>query len=98
MLVIVVKEWISTKKALLTKQDIRNIKVKVDDRIIKRHEDDASSVFVMVAELQQESYTPILFSNHTGKWIVTRTSICFCHSNGVPEGIISKACCHNHVY
>ena len=61
MLVIVVKEWISTKKALLTKQDIRNIKVKVDDRMIKCHEEDASSVIVMMAELQQKSYTPILF-------------------------------------
>ncbi len=37
-----------SRKHFLTKQDIRNIKAKVDDRIVKRHEDDASSVSMMV--------------------------------------------------
>jgi hypothetical protein len=34
--------------------------VKVDDRIIKRHDDDATSVTMMVAELQQELFNPVV--------------------------------------
>ena len=40
-----------SRKHFLAKSDIRNIKVKVDDRIVKRHDDDATSVTMMVAEL-----------------------------------------------
>lgn len=56
-----------SRKYFLTKQDIRNIKAKVDDRIVKRHEDDASSVSMMVAELQQEAYDLILIFKPQGK-------------------------------
>ena len=52
-------EYVS-RKHFLTKSDIRNIRVKVDDRIIKRHEDDATSVTMMVSELEQEPFNPIL--------------------------------------
>ena len=38
-----------SRRHFLTKSDIRNVRVKVDDRIIKRHDDDATSVTMMVA-------------------------------------------------
>ena len=51
-----------SRKHFLTKSDIRNTQVKVDDRIIKRHDDDATSVIMtpVVAELEQEPFNPIL--------------------------------------
>ena len=36
------------------------MRVKVDDMIIKRHQDDSTSVTMMVAELRQEPFDPIL--------------------------------------
>ena len=48
-----------SRRHFLTKSDIRNVRVKVDDRIIKRHDDDATSVTMMVAELEQELFNPI---------------------------------------
>lgn len=56
-----------SRRHFLTKSDIRNIRVKVDDRIIKRHEDDATSVSMIVAELEQESFNPILIFKPQGK-------------------------------
>ena len=49
-----------SRKHLITKKDVRNVEVKVRDRIIIHHKDDARSVQLAVAELQQESYNPIL--------------------------------------
>ena len=49
-----------SRKHFITKSDLRNIRVKVDDRIVKRHDDDATSVTMMVAELQQEPFNPIV--------------------------------------
>ena len=56
-----------SRRHFLTKSDVRNIRVKVEDRIIKRHEDDATSVTMMVAELQQESFNPILIFKPQGE-------------------------------
>lgn len=49
-----------SRKHLITKRDIRNVEVKVRDRLIIRHKDDAKSVQLVVAELQQEPYNPVL--------------------------------------
>ena len=56
-----------SRRHFLTKSDVRNIRVKVEDRVIKRHEDDATSVTMMVAELQQESFNPILIFKPQGE-------------------------------
>ena len=48
------------RKHLITKQDIANIKRKVIDWSIRRHDDDATSVHLLVNELRQEPYNPML--------------------------------------
>ena len=50
-----------TRKHLVTRRDILNIKTRVQDQTIIKHRDDATSVMLAVAELQQEEYNPILF-------------------------------------
>ena len=55
------------RRHFLAKSDIRNIRVKVDDKVIKRHEDDAMSVSMFVAELQQECYNPVLLFKPQGR-------------------------------
>ena len=55
-------EFIQTvsRKHFLNKHDIRNIQVKVQDRLVIRHRDDAQSVSLAVAELQQEPFNPVM--------------------------------------
>ena len=55
-------EFIQTvsRKHFLNKRDIRNIQVKVQDRLVIRHRDDAQSVSLAVAELQQEPFNPVM--------------------------------------
>ena len=53
-------QTVSTKH-FINKRDIHNIRVKVQDRLVIRHQDDAQSVFLAVSELQQEPYNPIAF-------------------------------------
>ena len=48
------------RKHFLTKGDINNVQVKVKDATIKRHENDATSVTMMVAQLKQEPFNPVL--------------------------------------
>lgn len=55
-----------SRKYFLSKSDINNIRAKVDDRIIKRHEDDATSVSLIVSELHEESFKPILYFKPQG--------------------------------
>ena len=55
-----------SRRHFLSKSDINNIRVKVDDRIIKRHEDDAASVSLIVSELREESFNPVLFFKPQG--------------------------------
>lgn len=45
-----------SRKHFITKRDIRNIQVKVKDRVIIRHRNDAQSVSLAVSELDQEPY------------------------------------------
>ena len=55
-----------SRKHFLTKHDINNIRVKVKDATIKRHPNDATSVSIMVAELKEESFNPILIFKPQG--------------------------------
>ena len=55
-----------SRRHFLSKGDINNLRVKVDDRIIKRHEDDAISVSLLVSELHEESFDPVLFFKPQG--------------------------------
>ena len=48
-----------SRKHFLNKRDIRNIQVK--DRLVIRHRDDAQSVSLAVAELQQELNPVVAF-------------------------------------
>ena len=48
-----------SRKHFLTNLDIRNVKRNVVDRQIKRHENDATSVSILVQELK-EPFNPIL--------------------------------------
>ena len=50
----------SVRKHFLTKMDINNIQMKVKDFSIKRHENDALSVNVIVEELRGELFNPVL--------------------------------------
>jgi len=49
-----------TRIHFLTKTDIRNIQAKVKDFSIKRHQNDAASVHLIVEELRNEPFNPIL--------------------------------------
>lgn len=64
-----------SRKHFLAKSDIRNIKVKVDDRIVKRHDDDATSVTMMVAELQQEPFNPVVIFKPQGSKVDSHPSL-----------------------
>ena len=55
-----------SRKHFLSKGDIKNIRTKIDDRIVKRHDDDATSVTMMVAELEQEPFNPIVIFKPQG--------------------------------
>ena len=48
------------RKHLITKQDVANLKRKVCDMAVMRDPDDATSVQMMVNELEDESYNPVL--------------------------------------
>ena len=50
----------------MSKQDIRNIKEHVQERLIRRHSNDSTSVALLVAELQAEEYDPVLIYKHQG--------------------------------
>ena len=55
-----------SRRHFLSKCDINNIRVKVGDCIIKRHEDDATSVSILVSELREESFDPVLIFKPQG--------------------------------
>ena len=54
------------RKHYLTRQDINNIKRNVQDNQVIRHQDDATSVSIRVAELQQEPFNPVLMYKPQG--------------------------------
>ena len=55
------------RKHYLTRQDVSNIKRKLHDNQVIRHQDDATSVSIRVAELQQEPFNPILLFKPQGE-------------------------------
>ena len=50
-----------SRKHFISKADINNVRVKVQDNLIRRHKDDATSVSLFVSELKQESFSPVVF-------------------------------------
>lgn len=56
----------AARRHFLSKGDITNITVKIDDHIIKQHENDATSVTLFVTELQEEKFDPVLFFKPQG--------------------------------
>ena len=48
---------------MISKQDISNIKQKLIDSSIRRHEDVVTSVHLIVNELREEPYDPVLVYN-----------------------------------
>ena len=54
------------QESIVTGQDIRNIKRKVDDDMVMKHDNDATSVSLTVSELQQESFNPVLLFKPQG--------------------------------
>ena len=54
------------QESIVTGQDIRNIKRKVDDDMVMKHDNDATSVSLTVSELQQESFNPVLLFKASG--------------------------------
>ena len=55
-----------SRKHFLSNQDVRNVRRSVLDGQIKRHENDATSVSILVQELQQEPFDPILIYKPQG--------------------------------
>ena len=55
-----------SRKHFLSNQDICNVRTSVLDRQIKRHENDALSVGILVHELRQEPFDPILIYKPQG--------------------------------
>ena len=51
---------LAKRQHLLTKQGIANLRRKVLDRTKMRHADDATSVQMIVKELQNETFDPVL--------------------------------------
>lgn len=56
----------STRRHFLTTTDIKNIQTKVKDFSIKRHQNDATSVNLIVEELRNEPYNPVLIYKPQG--------------------------------
>ena len=56
-----------SRKHFLTNLDIHNIKRNVVDRQIKRHENDATSVSILVQELRMEPFNPVLMYKPQGE-------------------------------
>ena len=48
------------RKHYLTRQDVNNIRRKVKDTQVMWHQDNATSISLVVAELQQEPFNPVL--------------------------------------
>ena len=55
-----------SRKHFLSNQDIRNVKRSVLDRQVKRHENDALSVNILIGELRQEPFDPVLIYKPQG--------------------------------
>ena len=55
-----------SRRHFLSKSDIHNIKAKVGDHTVKRHENDAISVATIVSELQKEPFNSVLLYKAQG--------------------------------
>ena len=55
-----------SRKHFITKQDVRNTRRSVSDRLIKRHDNDAMSDSILVREIQQKPFNPVLIHKPQG--------------------------------
>lgn len=55
-----------SRRHFLTRGDINNIRTTVNDRTIRRHIDDSMSVTILVSELKEESFNPVLLFKGQG--------------------------------
>ena len=67
----VVFDQCASRKHFITKQDIANIRVNIKDNTVIRHKSDPMSVSLLVTELQQEEFNPILLFKPQGEMSVT---------------------------
>ena len=90
-----------SRKHFMSKHDIRNVKRSVLDRQIKRHENDAMSVAILVHKLQNEPFNPILFYKPQGseseKKSVLKKILSFLLYR-VSDGTVPKIFLQNFVY
>ena len=54
------------RKHFLTKQDVRNVRVNVTDRLIMKHKEDAMSVHLLVEQLRQEPFNSVIIYKPQG--------------------------------
>ena len=50
----------ATRKVFITKQDVANVRTKVNDLMVVRNKEDSASVEMFVSELSKEAFDPIL--------------------------------------
>ena len=84
-----------SRKHFLSKQDIRNVKRSILDRQIKRHENDAMSVAILVHKLQNEPFNPVIFYKPQGSEKIFFLS---CSTNRVSDGTVPKVFLQKFVY
>ena len=65
----------ASRKHFITKQDISNVRVNIKDNAIIRHKSDPISVSLLVSELQQEAFDPILLFKPQGEKSATHTTL-----------------------
>ena len=65
----------ASRKHFITKQDISNVRVNIKDNAIIRHKSDPMSVSLLVSELQQEAFDPILLFKPQGEKSTTHTTL-----------------------
>ena len=86
----------ASRKHFITKQDISNVRVNIKDNAIIRHKSDPMSVSLLVSELQQEAFDPILLFKPQGEKSTTHAHyfahrrFCTCTSDTVSTGVIPK--------
>ena len=65
----------ASRKYFITKQDISNVRVNIKDNVIVRHKSDPMSVSLLVSQLQQEAFDPILLFKPQGEKSTTHTTL-----------------------
>ena len=53
-------DQIVSRRHFISRDDVNNVRVKVQDNLVQRHKDDATSVSLFISELQHESFSPVV--------------------------------------